>query len=733
MNVLAFNTRVRFTLKSELYDSISIDKPIGWENDDKEYTRSDYHGIFVSLSNNLTFVGNAADYISMVKKTEGINAQLRLTKEERHPVTDRWVQSYNGYLDLTTYQEEEGRIKLKFNSGGIESILKSRESEIIEIDRGETIDGKLMDPFTTVDLNLPGRNIFLESVWDVAAMSYDQEIYVNSDAGNTRNTTATVPLELLKKSHEQANSTYIASAGSINNGVSTMMLLNNMDRTRQFKVKVNNIRFNCYTTKNQASWAYASISLVKFANGTNYNVKERHTIWIARHDNAKPPIFGGNYGGTQSLNYQWETQLLQNESIGIEILLEADLKNGWGDQRYANFYFRFLDGGTISIQEDSYFEASNIKAVKPFEVINRLLHAYTNQKNLLKSEILQSGKWKDLLLTNGFWIRGFSREKDAFLPEEDKKFKPLTTSFKECLNSLDTIGNIGIGIERNGYQEKIVVEELSYFYNQNVTIVLPNPVKKVKRTTDAEKYFRSIEIGFEKGGEYEEAMGLDEFNVKNTYTTVIRTVKNTYNKTSKYRSDSYGVEFARRKPFDVYPTEDTSYDQDVFFIDAKQTGVNYYGVSEYTVRKWNDDFTQLPKGIYSPDTAFNLRLSPFNSMLRHGWVINSGLTLYPHEKIKYGSSTGNSNLTTVYSENGEIQNSNLQAARYIPDIIEFEHEIDMEISQLLTGSKIINNKTIPNVYGLIEFINENNEPERGFLLSVKPNGEGKWRLLKSNR
>lgn len=732
MNVLAFNTRVRFTLKSELYDSISIDKPIGWENDDKEYTRSDYHGIFVSLSNNLTFVGNAADYISMVKKTEGINAQLRLTKEERHPVTDHWVQSYYGYLDISTYLEEEGQIKLKFNSGGIEAILKSRESEIIEIDRGETIDGKLMDPFTTVDLTLPGRNIFLESVWDVAAMSYDQEIYVNSQDGNTRNTSTTIPLDLIKKSHEQANSTYIASAGNINNGVSTMMLINNIDRPRKFLIKIKGVTFNCFTTKNQTDWAYVSISLVKFNNGTNYSIKERNTIWNAKADNKLPPIFGGNYGGTQILNYEWETQLLQNESLGIEILLEADLKKGWGDERYANFYFRFLEGN-ISIQEDSWFVPSNIKAVKPFHLIDRLLHAYTNQKNILKSEILQSGKWKDLLLTHGFWIRGFSREKDAILPDEDKKFKPLTTSFKDCLNSLDMIGNIGVGIERRGYQEKIIVEELSYFYNQNVTIVLPNPVKKVKRITDAEKYYSSVEIGFEKGGEYEEAMGLDEFNVKNTYTTAIRAVKNTYNKTSKYRSDSYGIEFARRKPFEVYPTEDTSYDQDVFFIDAKQTSVNFYGVPEYTVRKWDDDFTTQPQGIYSPETAFNLRLSPFNSMLRHGWVINSGLTLYPMEKIKYGSSTGNSNLKTIYAENGEIQNSNLQAARYVPEIIEFEHEVDMNISQLLTGSKIINQKSIPNVYGLIEFINENNEPESGFLLSVKPNEEGKWRLLKSNR
>jgi len=43
---------------------------------------------------------------------------------------------------LSTYQFENNQIKLKFNSGGLESILKSKESQMIEIDRKETIDGK---------------------------------------------------------------------------------------------------------------------------------------------------------------------------------------------------------------------------------------------------------------------------------------------------------------------------------------------------------------------------------------------------------------------------------------------------------------------------------------------------------------------------------------------------------------------------------------------------------------
>jgi len=727
MNVLAYNSRVRFTLKSKLFESIEIDKPIGWETDDKEFTRNeDYHGIFLNLSNNLTFIGNAFEYIRLVKNTEGILADLRLVKEERHPHTDNWEQTYAGYLDMTTYQEEDNQIKLKFNAGGLESVIKARESEQIEIDRNYSINGIKLTPFLPVKLKLPGRNIFLESVWEVAAMTYDEEIYVNSQDGNTRNTGTTIPLELLKKSHEQANSTYLASASNENIGVNTMMLLNNIDRPRRFKLKINDIKFSCSTTKNQTNWAEVSINIVKFNNGTNYNVIERRNLWIAKSDSPSPPIFGGNYGGIQTINNEMILDLNQNESLGIEILLKADLKNGRGDQRYANFYFRFLEG-KLTIQEDSYFQSSIINAIKPFDLINRLIGINTNQPNIVKSDLFKKGKWKDLLISHGFWVRGFSREKDNLLKEEERKFKPLTTSIKDFLNSFDTIANIGIGIEKLGYKEKVVIEELSYFYNQNVTIKLKNPVKNLKRSFDSNKFYKSIEIGFEKGGEYEEAMGLDEFNVKNTYTTVVDSVTNIYNKSSKYRADSYGSEFARRKSFDIYPTEDTSYDQDPFFFDSKSIGKN-----EYTVRLWTDDFATKPKGIYSPDTAFNLRLSPFNSLLRHGWNISAGLTLYPNDKIKYASSTGNSTLITDYAENGEIFNTNLQRARFLTEIIEFEHEVDFELQKALIESTIINGKEIPNVYGLVEFIHKG-VTERGFLRSVKPNGEGKWQLIKSYR
>ena len=117
---------------------------------------------------------------------------------------------------------------------------------------------------------------------------------------------------------------------------------------------------------------------------------------------------------------------------------------------------------------------------------------------------------------------------------------------------------------------------------------------------------------------------------------------------------------------------------------------------------------------------------------------------YPFDYIRYGSSTANSNLTTKLiggvelSENGGesgiiIQNNDLPKAKFIPEWVEFEHECDFDVMQQVEGFTTVNGKKIPNFYGLVQFINENQDTEKGYLFNLKPNGTGQWKILKANR
>jgi hypothetical protein len=160
--------------------------------------------------------------------------------------------------------------------------------------------------------------------------------------------------------------------------------------------------------------------------------------------------------------------------------------------------------------------------------------------------------------------------------------------------------------------------------------------------------------------------------------------------------------------------------------------------SIFEQRLWQDDFEKEPTGVFSPSTAQNLRLSPFNTLLRHGWVIATGLIKYPSDYVRYGSSIANSNLSTQliggveYAENGNIQNQALESARYKPEFVEFEHEVSFDLLQQVQGKTVVLGEEIPNFHGLVAFRNENGQIEKGFLQNLKPNNTGKWKLLKYN-
>jgi hypothetical protein len=734
----AFNNRVRYTLYNENMGTLSIVEPLGWDSDEKEYSRNEtYHGIIAKFSNSLKFIGSAADAINYIYEVYGPNAEIKLTRDERHPITDAWTLSYFGFLDLSTWEKSNNQVSLKFNSGGIEQLLKSRESEKVEIDRLKSIDGKDLPELSTIDVLLEGRRIFLRTTYEVKP-SQNFTVLSNTTIGNTRGSTVAVPMTILNKSHEEVqspipntliddNSLFRTGDGDIAN-----MFFAISEKRRILKIKFKLTFTPIITAFDNVNFFNFYVRLATYQLGASLIHKSNRMLFV---DND----FVRLHRNTFTINFDETVILEAGESLALQFDQLYDGANGHSSHLDINIWNIATD---LSIEEDSFLDPSLTKAVLSHELGERLVAIATGQVNAFYSEYLgrtDLGYEKDgpgalIGCTHGMWVRGFDK---LPLPSEtpfvENNFKPLSTSFKDFTTSFDAVFMIGIGIETMGLKERIRLEDLSYFYNKNVLIKLPNQVKNIKRTFSVNNCFSGIEIGYEQGGEYEEACGLDEYNAKSTFTTIINRIKNTYIKLSKYRADSYGLEFARRKPKIKFNTSDTPYDLNVFMLDLKR------GVTTFLQRKWQDDFEKEPTGVYSPETATNLRLSPFNNMLRHGWKIAAGLGWYLNDYIRYGSSTQNSKLKTKligkpeYAENGDIINSELLRARYLCEEIEFDHVCDFDIMQQVEGKTVIFGREIPNFYGLVEFTNEDNEIETGFLTNLKPNGAGKWKIIKANK
>jgi len=733
----------RYSLRGAL-GYLEISQPIGWGEDNKVFKRStECHGVFINLSSNLYFyIGDenndgGYNYLKNTYETYGINATVSLVKEEN--ISGTWEESYRGFFDFSTYSRNNTLIEIMFNESGIYEKIKSRNSEDLELDRLTTMDGTVLGPLKTELMELQGRKILIISELnrtkgDGSWIQVPGNMFVAVNNGENdskiqlvtinRDIACIIPLTMIAEQDGNVQTIYgyeiRANASAYENGTTGSMFYavaeNDNTITVDFDIEFASVEYNRVST--------LKVDLVKFSNGISYEYASTTTLLTVN------PV---NQGQVYSLKQSGvKIPLLANESLALAIRAE----NNNGIETIIS-----VTKASVIITDETYYPSTQSKFVLPFEALERVVNVITDKGGVLKSNALgrtdlgylEDGYASLTGLTNGFWVREFNTEK-------------ITTSFKAFIDSFNVVWQIGYGIEKIGFNEILRVEHISHFYQYVVTLKLGGDApKKITRACAKDYYYSSLEIGYSAPSGtvlYEEVLGLDEYNIRNNYTTAITKIENKNTLISPYRADSYGTEFARRKPKAKFPEEDTRYDLSVMVNDLKRGVTNVF-----SQRKWEDDFevpnpfNRFTTGVYSPETATNLRFSPMNILKRWGFWIKGGLMKNLNEYIRYSSSNGNSSLKTKSleqgsietAENGNVLNSDLNKNLFNGDIIKFKFPVDSSMLKTLNGTTVFNGETIMNYYGLIEFTNEDGDLETGFLLSLEPNGEGEWELLSSTK
>ena len=733
------HNRVRYLLTHET-SSVYITEPKGWESPEREFAR-DNDGIVSKFSGTFEFIDDGAEFIANIRDIHGIKAKISLTREERHPNTDIWTETDFGFLSMKSFSKEDNLVKIKFESGGIRLKLESRSSEKIELERTTDLDGNPIPELKTETLELEGRRIFLQTTYEIEDNNNSAFCDIESDAGNTRDSIVGLPLKVKTKSHQQAHSVIPDTEHGAGNGTTGIMFFVNDSFDRELKLS-DVIKFKVNLQEHtQVDWSHYDFCLATYENGTDYNLKDRKVLWTSDDHGGLPATHNKEY----SINIDETINLLSGESLSFQFLVRADFR-GSGRARI-NINAENIESN-LTIDENSHFDKTSTKMIMVKEKADRLVHIITGQEDVVYSEALgrtdlgyaQDGFAALKGYAHGQWIRLLDKEPQT----EDNKYKPYTTTFKDFLEDLDVTEYIGLGIEKIGFRERIRLEHKGYFWNNNVTIRLGKEingefqyveVSNLKLKEVEKRNYSSIIIRCSKGWENEEAMGLDEYNTQSTFPTTIDNLKNELRKITKYIYAVYPVEFLRRKNKDLYPTDDHRYDKDIFGFDLKR---HWQGFKE---RLWQDDYTEQPTGVFSPETAIKLRYTPARLLLKHARDIAACLIKYPNDFIKFGSSEGNSNLKTTnsqgtISERGNdsqnvIENRNLTRAIHTTEEVEFEYSVDFEILQKIQGVTNILGQDIPNFYGKVEYMYKG-KIETGHILSIKPSSNGKWKLIKCN-
>lgn len=686
-------------------------EPKNWEDSERTIKKSTKNfSITTELSKKLEFTGAGARFLIDAYNLMSIEARVKMYEYRFNPKTDVPYIYSVGDFNFSKYSSEKNIVNIPFESGTLNSLVKSKANDKFELNRTESIDGITISSLVTSEFAGINRALDLKSLSKTLEENKDIDDLITSTFES--NKTINIPLTITYESDDSfVSSLPNQKSEDTNTGLSSACFYYISDRDKTFSLNIDYKSFTSIRSINDTN--LVSLDLVVYSDGDALNLKER--INIKSYNNLDNETVSEQL----ELNYSNSSfKILKDESLALE----------WSIFKSNLTAVTFLSNKNIncSVSIDELSERNDInrrvKCVRNNEVGRTLMGLINGYKDTYKSEFFESSEFKNTAITNGKLIRGFD--------ELD-----ITTSLKEFLDNSNSLFNMGYNIEVVNGKETLVHEPLRHFFRSQTIIEIKEQVNKVKRTPALEFVYSTIKSGYKKpSGDnlYEEVNGLNEFNTINEYTTPITREVKDYSIESPYRADSEGKELTFRQNIVENPTSDYRTDKTIFNLDLKESGT-----SVFEERTWQDDYEEAPKNVFSPDTVTGLRLTPFRNMSRHFWFLNSAFTKFTDKYIRYSNTRGNSELITKkvvedeVKENGNYQINSLENAIFVNEWIEFEYPLTFDLLEQVNGKTQVDGRNIPNTYFKISFINEFNRKEYGYLFDLKPNKQGKWKLLKA--
>lgn len=687
-----------YVLNSDAKGKVKLEHdPMGWEEQRVSVTRSPtYYGLFREVSTSLKFVKDGKDYIQEVYETLGIDAKVFISIYEYVSNIDKYLRFYVGLIDLSTYSFEETFIECDISDSDFNRKVMSRDDVGINMEDLTSIGGIDLTANNPIQVNLTSRQTSLKGIY----VNDDAIDVMFSDVGPQGRNGITLPMTL--------------TANSIGEGLLAQTPYGNVDTQTSL--------FRLPTTVD------ASVTVTTHVKGNLHNsVNASNNFYFALM------LYSEGIGLTPG---QWDQFSLldfnANIDGGYDFEFESEEKNMFAPANNGEISFVVFSSGAeqfsvrfseidLTIEVNELRPNTNAPGHLLHEVGERLCDSITDTTGNFKSDLLGridlgyavDGKASLQTLHTGKQLRNIPDSK-------------LTISLKDLFASLNAQRNIGIGIEYNELSQPILrLEEKKHFFSGDVISTIYS-VKNVRKKVARDWIYNEIEVGYSKA-EYEEIDGLEEQNNKFKWTTRIETIKNKLDLVSKIRADGYGIEFARRKQYKEYPTEDTKYDNDLFTVVVFKSG------SEYK-NKTNNGY-DVVENIFSPDTAYNLDITPGRMLRNSGMLIRSGLEHNLSTPAKFHYAEQKQNLVSqqtggeLIDENADIDINTLSSPLWLPEIYTFESVL---------GRDQLDN-IIRNSNGLIKFSTTTESRTTkfyyGWLIEIdseSDSNEATWQILRAN-
>ena len=697
--------QVRYILNSEVKGKKVITEPRNWNNVQRKNFRSeDGFGTFTELSEQLELVKDAYRYVVNIYEAYGTQIDITITREVKSGISN-WEVDYFGNLDLKTIDYDDIVCKINILTGGLKSLIDSQWNEEYELEREKDIDGNDISPVT--DYNVPfyweGRRILIESKLEESqketGLTYVTPMSIIKNA---------VPLNVVYTAFNKAFS-------QINNSIffsddysaSRIFYLSKTDNT-QVNVNINGSSYINSDIQNALTNSDSrQLRIRLFKVQTDSDLSTFNTIETI----SETALFGDecNVGNTISFSFDDVVDLEENQALSLCFQIAASFENDPTRQYSVGLTNNDYD---VLAFENSFFEGGYYnKGFRLYNAWQRMTEILTGDKTLFKSNYLNEGEFKNMVIHSGDSLRNDPETKTTLSLEMLYKAQCYTEP-------------LGWGVELIDGKRYLRVEPKSYFADVSNVINL-GEVANLSQKANNDKLYKSLVFGADVG-EYESGIGKTEINTLNTYGTPLTKAESIYEQKSEIRADAVGAEIQRRKPYSQNKNEDGKFDKDIFLFDCKYSPPFYLNPDGiFQPRKWQDDFSTEPD-VYDPESAINLRITPFRCAIRHAKMYIGAMRYYQDKSIRYKSTQiiADAEIDGL-QEDGDVSISELQ--NHLIDAVNYNCEVKKtkEIKQLLRGRTSGKN----NLNYLFTFVYKG-QRYTGFLNSIVENDKLEIELIK---
>jgi hypothetical protein len=644
----------RFTIINDTVETV-IDEPIGWDKCKFTLARDEnYHGIFVTFSTDLEFVGTGYTIISDAFYDYGIEKILLLRIEERCNASYEYETMFTGRVNLSRFQDLfNGYCSCKINleDSNNSMLIKNNADKIINFSETIEIEGETLAPLEENVMTMHSKSIVLTSVFETIGLSVPTTSAIYQ-AVNSKTYYLALPL-LLKTNDLSIGGATGAFAQIMSDPAGTVGDVDsnfiapydgiynfNIDILGDFNdISADNRRFN--------------FALILNVNGTLTTLYDWGTFETVTSQNIYIPI---SYTNT-SININ----LLAGEYVKLYFVI-ANYGQLVAPPINSNWYLN-LNVANITFKSNTLSPETTAKTYLIHECFERVAQATINKQVAFESNFLgrkdigygANGCASFTALTNGFNIRDFD--------------KPILTSLNDIFSSLSAVHCLGLGLIQKGDNEVIKVEPIDYFYDGDNQIAEMLNIKQITVASNESMIYNTALIGFEKYGTEEgtdKNNTLDGFATQHNYNLPITTVKKAFIKVCKYITDHYAIEFTRRQQLMTTSTQSWKFDDDNFMICTNRTEDENGFATSLNIAEKNENFT-VTNNILSPETGYNLRLTPKRMLLKWNQLLSGAYAKMAGVSAKFANGISNylyqsqleGNCTDRYNNQLLSENQNL--------------------------------------------------------------------------